>query len=487
MKSALTLVFVALSAISLSVSSRAVAQQSMPSTGPTIETMQQQGPAGLPGIATNGGLPTGGSLTPGQAASQPVPPPAAAEPVPTPAANAPVDTNMLIDNGLMWDNGGMPDCCTICGGGCCAPADWYMEQEIRILNRSRPRDVGIGFTAPATVPDRTLADQVLNSRTATPNISAVWGMTFGHYFARDTLNRDHFIEFSFWGLNNWRDEASFAGHRLSVFNSLGQKTSEQGNLYSGYSITTALSSSNTELFVLNGSNVLGFDRADQQTTFYQSSTNNVEINGRISPRNQEDRLVLHPNGKWRRECQPGMYVSYLYGLRFLQINETFRFHSQGRIDTFDPTTGALIDTREDTGDYGIVTRNNILGLQVGMDMTWRHCRWSWGLRSRIGPCVNFADQDSNISAVSSDATITPWERRLAGSKHVASLIGEVGIEGSYKFRPNLVGHAMYDMTWVSGVALAPEQLQFNTEPSNRVNTNGLAYFHGISLSLEWLW
>ena len=39
-------------------------------------------------------------------------------------------------------------------------------------------------------------------------------MTFGHYFARDTLNRDHFIEISLWGLNNWRDEATYNGHRV---------------------------------------------------------------------------------------------------------------------------------------------------------------------------------------------------------------------------------------------------------------------------------
>ena len=61
-------------------------------------------------------------------------------------------------------------------------------------------------------------------------------MTLGHYFARNTENRDHFIEFTFWGLNNWRDEASANGHRVSILNSTGEKTSEQGDLYSGYAV-----------------------------------------------------------------------------------------------------------------------------------------------------------------------------------------------------------------------------------------------------------
>jgi hypothetical protein len=465
-KTALTSVLVALGAMSLSINSRAAAQQAMPPSGPAYAAVQQPGLLEPQVAAPNANLPSAGV------------------PMPSPTAKSAADTSMLIDNGL-WDNAAVPACCAICGGGCCAPPDWYLEQDVRIFNRSRPRDVGIGFLSSTGKVD-TLADEVLNSRTATPNISAIWGMTFGHYFARDTLNRDHFIEFTFWGLNNWRDEASFNGQRLSILNSAGEKTSEQGSLYSGYSTTSVLNTAtSTNVWVLNGTYMPGFDKADRQTTYYLSSTNNFEINGRISPRGREDRLVLHPNGKWRRECQPGLYMSYLYGLRFMQINETFRFHSESRVDTYQG--GVLIDSREDTGDYGIVAHNNLLGFQVGADMTWRQCRWSWGLRSKIGPFVNFADQVSDISSVSSDPTIDPFLRRLSWSKHGGALVAQAGIEATYKFRPNLVGRAMYDITWVSGVALAPEQLQFNTEPANRINTNGLAYFHGITLGLEWLW
>jgi len=393
--------------------------------------------------------------------------------------------NMRGNHNGLWDGAPVGPCCAICGGGSGCPPDWYMEQDVRILNRSRPRETGIGFEF-ATGKENTIGDQVLNSRTATPNISGAWGMTLGHYFARDTQNRDHFIEFSFWGLNNWHDEASFNGHRISVLNSAGQKTSEQGDLYSGYSVVDILNTStNTQVTVLNGTYMPGFDRADSQTTFYTSSTNNFEVNGRISPRSRADRLVLHPNGKWRRECQPGLYMSYLYGLRFMQINEAFRYHSEARIDTYDPETGVLIDSQENTGDYGIVTHNNLLGFQIGADMIFRQCRWTWGIRSKIGPYVNFCDQTSDI--VSGPALAPDYVRRLSWSKHGAALIGEVGFEATYKFRPNLVGRAAYDFTWVSGVALAPEQLQFDTQPANRINANGLALFNGLTLGLEWLW
>ena len=68
-----------------------------------------------------------------------------------------------------------------------------------------------------------------------------------------------------------------------------------------------------------------------------------------------------------------------------------------------------------------------------------------------------------------------------------ALIGETGFFASYKFRPNLIGRASYDFMWVTGMALAPEQLQFTTFRLNHVNNNGTILYHGITLSMEWLW
>ena len=55
-----------------------------------------------------------------------------------------------------------------------------------------------------------------------------YAMTFGHYFARDTLNRDHFVEFSYWGLNRFQDEAAItaiSGCHSSGVNTISSATS----------------------------------------------------------------------------------------------------------------------------------------------------------------------------------------------------------------------------------------------------------------------
>jgi hypothetical protein len=305
-------------------------------------------------------------------------------------------------------------------------------------------------------------------------VSLAYAMTVGHYFARDTLNRDHFVEFSFWGLNGWKDRAQINGDRVSNTSfDPAFPLVVHGSLYSKFFLGD------------QGTPLPGFDGVDQQTTYYASYNQNFEINGRISPRNREDRLVLHPNGRWRRECQPGMYMSYLYGVRFMQVDETFRFHGQGLTETLDPATGNVVSAISQTGDYGVVTHNNLLGLQIGADMIFRECRWSWGVRAKVGPYINFSDQESNITA--GTALAPEFSRRLAEAKHEASLIGQVGFEATYKFRPNLMGRAGWDFMWVTGLALAPEQLQFTTNPVNKINTNGSIFYQGLSLGLEWLW
>jgi hypothetical protein len=341
----------------------------------------------------------------------------------------------LIDNGL-WEGAEIGPCCAVCGGGSACPPDWYTFHGAKVIGRTKPRGIDIGY-----VYDGRLT-QVLSSRSAAPDISAGYSMTIGHYFLHDRLNNDHFVEFSYWGLNAWQDRAEHRGN---------------GNLYSQ--------------FAANNTFHEGFDEVDYQSTYYASYLHNFEISGRINPRGRKDQLVLHPNGKWRRECQPGRYVSYIYGIRYMQLHEVFRFHGQ--------------DALNNVGDYDIWTHNNMLGLQIGIDLTFRQCRWAWGVRAKAGPYVNFADQQSSIVAGPFGAPT--YNVHLSDSKHEASLIGETGFFATFKFRPNLMGRASYDFMWATGVALAPEQLQFISNPINYVNADGVLFCHGMTLGLEWQW
>ena len=260
-------------------------------------------------------------------------------------------------------------------------------------------------------------------------VSAGYDFTIGHYFCRDKNNNDHFVEFNFWGLNSWSQARELGANLVPIYDeSFSYSATDGQKIFGGQEIpvgtgqfqgslrtpfpmagTTELADPSNEQKTLS----LAFNYGTGQTFHYYSSMNNFELNGRFGPRGVPDRLVLHPDGRWRRECQPGVYMSYLYGLRYMLINENFTFHST----SYGPYGNVWDETPQDAvGDYNIKTHNNLLGIQLGVEMTFRKCRWEWGFHAKAGPCVNFCSQSSTIDAEATDGTArTPFHRYLAAS------------------------------------------------------------------------
>ena len=179
-------------------------------------------------------------------ANGPVAPPVAAPgavPGAAPAATPAPTTNdpVLIDNGL-WADASVGSCCATCGGGSCCPPDWYTLQGTRIISRSNLRSVLLASQASAqgnyaavadstgtvyhVLNDHTTAFEpqsgsliqsffnpsaVLNRKQFGLGVAAGYDVTIGHYFCRDSNNNDHFVEFTFWGLNSWSEIKTLKG------------------------------------------------------------------------------------------------------------------------------------------------------------------------------------------------------------------------------------------------------------------------------------
>jgi len=385
-----------------------------------------------------------------------------------------------VDNGL-WEGCEPGNCCAVCGGGYCTPPCWYTEQGARIMSRSRPRSTALGvvFVEGTSTSGSAIIvpDNVLTTKSINYDAAAGYSATIGRYLGRDSMDRDDFLEFSYWGMNTWVDSALVHGTRVtstSYFN----RPITFGSLMSPY-LTNGYIVTGT---IVNGMGVGGFNQADIQTFTVNSEMHNWELNLRLSPRGRPDQLVLHPNGRWRRECQPGTYMSYLVGLRYMTLGDGALWHGQGTIDDNG-------DVHFVTADYNVKTENDLLGLQIGSELTFRRCKWSWGVRAKVGPYINFARdvQDIKNNAIGDPFNSVFLDSRLIAQKQIISLVGEVGFEATYKFKPNLMGRAAYDFMWINGLALAPEQYQFTTTPISAINTNGSIFSHGLSLALEWCW
>ena len=411
-----------------------------------------------------------------------------------PAGAAPADQNMQaqpdtmagemtgIENGL-WDGAEPGNCCSVCGGGYCTPPCWFLDQGARMLTRSRARNVGLGIIwvegTTATGTTTILPDDVLTTRNVNYDVAVGYDATIGCYLGRDSMDRDDFLEFSYWGGNTWVDSTLVQGTRVTDSTHFPGHTITFGNLVSPF-LTNAyiLTGTNT----VNGFGVGGFNQADIQTLTVNSEIHNFELNLRLRPRGRPDQLVLQPSGYWRRECQPGTYMSYLVGLRYMTLGDGALWHGQGTV--VDNGTPNFI-----TADYNVKTENDLLGLQIGSDLMFRRCKWAWGLRAKVGPYINFARDAQEIknNAINDPFNSEFLDTRLVARKQLISLVGEVGFEATYKFRPNLMGRAAYDFMWINGLALGPEQFQFTSTPISAINTNGSIFSHGLTLDLEWSW
>ena len=389
-------------------------------------------------------------------------------------------------------------CCEICGNGDCCPPNWYTTQEARLLTRSRP-----GFISLATADEFIGFDSgglpvfspvtVLSNRSAAFDYTGGYAVTLGRYLGRDTENRDRFFEFCFWGLNDWQETRAISGERLTDSTTFAPNVVTFGSLNAGQGARTLsgieqVTGAPTTTFHSPVEHSIrlkvgGFNRIDRQQVSYESNINNFELNLRFNPRSRPGRLVLYPEGRWRRECQRGMVGSYLVGVRVMSIDEGFDWRTQGRFEV-DGTPFSEVSAA-----YLVTTHNDLVGLQFGGELMYRNCKYSWGARAKAGPYINFA---SHVSRVTTDAAGDPYAQifpdyRISASKDDMAFIGEAGLVGTYKWRPNLILRASYDFMWVAGLAIAPEQITYATDPPDSIKVKGLGAYQGLSLGFEWLW
>ncbi len=357
---------------------------------------------------------------------------------------------------------GLPPRCEHCGGGDSTPPLWSFNQGVRVLNRSKPRDI---ITSQAVSSNLTWLEPVMATRSIDYGVAPGYVLTISRYLGRDKENRDDFLEFTYWGMNQWDITHEARGDPRSF----GQVVF--GALFSPFDLSIG-----------------GFNRANFHELEYISEIHNFEWNVRLRPRGRPDRLVLHPDGRWHRECQPGQYLSYSVGIRYMLLNESFYFRSRGLLDVYD-AQGQLVSSRETSGDYSIFAHNNLLGLNFGADWTMRRCRTHWGVAGKVGPYANFTERSLHVvtNGAGDPFATTELDINLHRRANVVSLIGELSLFGSYRFKPNVIGYLSYDMMWVTGLALAPEQLNFHTNPANQITTNGFLFFQGMSFKLETTW
>jgi hypothetical protein len=168
----------------------------------------------------------------------------------------------------------------------------------------------------------------------------------------------------------------------------------------------------------------------------------------------------------RRQCND--WFTFLAGFRMVELDE--RYNAAG----LEQTLLNSVSTR---------TLNHLYGLQIGADMEVYNMGGPLRINTlcKAGVFGNTATQDyQRIQGGAVDAV-------YSADRNQASFLGEAGVVATYALTKRLAFRASAEAMWLTGVALAPEQLGSVDlrHQTASVNTTGAVFYYGGSLGLEY--
>lgn len=309
----------------------------------------------------------------------------------------------------------------------------YAEVDFLVFERARPkrrRDV--------IATDLNNTARVLQPYSVTFGDEAGVRATLGQHLYRDYLNRDHSVEFTFTGINQFQIDDGIRG---SAANSL---------------VTT---------------NIIGLNASDTVTYNHNSNYLSYEANYRIRTRLERDRMLMGPDGSWTRQYTHGHVMSIFVGLRHVTFDEEFLISGR-QTNVLESTYG---------GDYRVHTENDLLGVQIGGEMRSQYETWSWGVLGKAGAYVNF----SEVNTLVTSATVPIYA--VAPALQDSAFVGEFSLFGAYNLSPNWTLRTSFDLIGLAGVAQAPYNVDFTLSPVPDVNNHGFVMLIGMSFGMEVVW
>lgn len=336
---------------------------------------------------------------------------------------------------------------------------WYTEIDAVVMDLIRRRDN-------SALMFQTIGNSPLTGLPVTNQLMVNGGaqgaeglprLKLGRFLFRDHKNRDHAAEMIFYGGGQWSNSGrldAVAGGTLSTVPSFGSLPAA--------ALTNSLN--------------IDFDGATSSQYDYDSRFNSFELNYSVKSRMRKDRMELEPSGHWVRRAQPSVSRSLMAGIRYFDLNESLNWDAFGIDDDNDATTAAQ------SGNYNVVTDNDMIGPQVGIGWTYETARWSLGLNTKGGMFLNHTDVESDfevtggVTSGSNDITVDNL-----------SFVMESALVAKWHLRPNFSLRTGFEILYATSVAQASEQLNFIPVSTSQVIASGDATYMGGIIGFEGYW
>jgi len=163
------------------------------------------------------------------------------------------------------------------------------------------------------------------------------------------------------------------------------------------------------------------------------------------------------------------------GFRYLNLGDEFNIAAQRTV------SGAV-----ENGNYNINTANQLFGAQFGVRVRRFWGKFGWETTESAGIYGNAARETQSVI----DFPNFPIRPTVSDSGGRVAYVGEINLSALYRLTDVWNLKAGYNLFWIEGVALGPDQLDFNfaASPSgNQLNAGGGMFLQGVNVGLEARW
>ncbi len=177
----------------------------------------------------------------------------------------------------------------------------------------------------------------------------------------------------------------------------------------------------------------------------------------------------------RHQCSSRLNL--LAGLRWVELRESFHVGGPNPLVADPPLS------------YDTDVANSLYGFQIGADtILLDYCgRWRMDGFLKAGIFANSSRQETSTLGN------LPGPAVVAGDhKDQTAFVGEIGLTAVYHLTDHLDARAGYQLMWIDGVALAPDQIP-NTDVTPpgpgtaALDANGGVFYHGFHVGFEAWW
>ncbi|MBC7817778.1 MAG: BBP7 family outer membrane beta-barrel protein [Planctomycetaceae bacterium] len=168
-------------------------------------------------------------------------------------------------------------------------------------------------------------------------------------------------------------------------------------------------------------------------------------------------------------------LTWFAGFRYLNVSEELNITAQRNV------FGGV-----ENGTYNIRAANQLYGAQLGARLRRTRGRCGWEATGNAGIFGNDSQQTQSVT----DFPNFPLRPTVSSRGAGVAFVGGANLSALYLLTNAWNLRAGYNVMWIEGLALAPDQLDFNfgASPSgNQLHNGGGLFLHGVNIGLEARW